>query len=106
VKQIGFVGPSYTQQSLNVDAQRTLNLYPEMDERGTGKNQEVAALVNTPGLRLVSTVAEQGCRGSHLTSGERSFLVIGAKLYEVTGRHGEGLPADTCDQRIHVDQSA
>jgi hypothetical protein len=60
MKQVGFVGPSYTQQSLNVDAQRTLNLYPEMDERGTGKNQEVAALVSTPGLRLVSTVAEVG----------------------------------------------
>jgi hypothetical protein len=84
MKQIGFVGPSYTQQSLNVDAQRTLNLYPEMDERGTGKNQEVAALVSRRACGLSSTVAEQGCRNAHLTAGERSFLVIGAKLYEVT----------------------
>ena len=49
----GFNGPSYTLASVNADCQRCVNLYPEVNELGTGPEQEVTSLVSTPGLRLL-----------------------------------------------------
>ena len=47
--RIKLPGPSYTSQSVNADAQRTVNLYPEKIESGDG-NTDIA-LYPTPGLR-------------------------------------------------------
>ena len=67
----GFIGPSYTLQSVNVDCQRCVNLFPEVNELGTGKEKEVAALVPTPGKTLLLTlsggVTRGGWRGSNGT---------------------------------------
>lgn len=46
--RIGLVGGSYTSQSVNADAQLTMNLYPEAIESGQGKS--AMALYHTPGL--------------------------------------------------------
>lgn len=43
------VGPSYTSQSLNADCQRTVNLYPEVVESGTGNSNIV--LYPSPGTK-------------------------------------------------------
>ena len=68
-----FVGQAYTARSLNVDAQRCFNLYPEVDP--TGKN--VVALYGTPGLlRLATCAAAQQVRG---------LKTSGAYLYAVSG---------------------
>ncbi len=48
--RFGFVGPSYQSQSLNADAQRTLNWYVEQIESGMGKG--AMALYPTPGLAV------------------------------------------------------
>jgi hypothetical protein len=80
-RQPGFIGPSYTLRSVNVDMQRSVNLYPEIHELGGGKNGEVASLVGTPGLLLKQTLGSGPIRGTHSVN-NRLFVVSGNKLYE------------------------
>jgi hypothetical protein len=80
----GFIGPSYTLQSVNVDCQRCVNLYPEVNALGTGKERETASLVPTPGLRLLLTLPVGPCRAAWTTSGGQLFLVNGNKLYLIS----------------------
>lgn len=80
----GFIGPSYTLSSVNIDCQRCINLYPEMNELGTGKEGEVAALLGTPGLSLLADLGVGPIRGIHATKqGGRLFVVSANKLYEL-----------------------
>lgn len=80
----GFIGPSYTLQSVNADCQRCVNLYPEMDELGTGKEKEVASLVGTPGLKLLATVGAGPIRGTYTVSSTGVLYVVsGNTLYSV-----------------------
>jgi len=60
LKFLGFIGPSYTLQSINVDAQRCVNWYPEINEMGKGKGDEIASLVPTPGLLKLAEVGALG----------------------------------------------
>lgn len=81
----GFIGPSYTLGSLNVDCQRCINLYPEINETGRGKENEVASLVGTPGLSLLLTTAAAGpIRGTHAASNGQAFVVSANKLYRIS----------------------
>ncbi len=77
----GFIGPTYTLQSTNADCQRTLNLYPQMDESSVGKN--VAALFSTPGLKLFANLGNFPCRAMLTTSRGRVFVICGATLFEL-----------------------
>jgi len=52
----GFVGPTYENHSLNVDAQRCINWYPELVESGTGKSRY--AYHPTPGFTQVVDTEE------------------------------------------------
>lgn len=111
----GFIGPSYEQFSKNVDAQKSVNLYAELDEAGTGKDREVAALIRTPGLRLLTTAGTGPGRGLHFASNGRLFAVSGNKLYEYTTTviergtletsHGKACMADNGIQLLIVDGS-
>jgi hypothetical protein len=80
----GFVGPSYTLQSVNVDCQRCVNLYPEMDEMGTGNEGEVASLVSTPGLKLLVTLPTGPIRGTFCDSTGQLWAVGGNTLYQIS----------------------
>jgi hypothetical protein len=80
---VGFIGPSYQLRSVSVDAQKTLNLYLEINELGTGKNREIAALISTPGLTRIATLAGPG-RGLYTAGNGRLFAVSGNKFYEIT----------------------
>lgn len=80
---VGFIGPSYTLSSVNVDCQRCINLYPELNETGSGKEREVAALVGTPGLRTLVTLGAGPIRGTYTASNGRVFAVSNNKLYEL-----------------------
>jgi hypothetical protein len=80
----GFIGPSYTLQSVNVDCQRCVNLFPEVNALGTGKEKEVAALVPTPGLRLLLTLPKSPVRGIWRASTGQLFAVGGEKLYSIS----------------------
>lgn len=77
--KIGLVGPSYQQRSLPFDAQRTINLYPVLDQQG----KEVSALYGTPGYTQFTNVGLLPGRGCFPSANGRSFFVIGATLYEV-----------------------
>lgn len=81
---VGFIGPSYEASSVNYENQRTVNLYPERGELGTGKEREIAALVSTPGLLKLATMGAGPVRGLYYSSKGRTFAVSGAGVYEVT----------------------
>jgi hypothetical protein len=80
----GFIGPSYTAASVNVDCQRAVNLFPEMNELGTGKEREVADLVSTPGLILLLTLPEGPVRGLWYASNGELYAVGGRYLYRIS----------------------
>lgn len=79
----GFIGPSYTLQSVNVDCQRCVNMYPEVNDLGTGKEHEIAHLAPTPGLRLLLTLAKSPVRGAWRASNDQVFMVGGSSLYRI-----------------------
>jgi hypothetical protein len=78
---VGFVGPSYSLQSFSVDCQRTVNLFPQIDESGVGKN--IASLFSTPGLKLFSSLGAEPSRAMLTTASGRVFTVNGATLFEL-----------------------
>ena len=81
----GFVGPSYQMRSINVDCQRCINLYPELDEIGTEKEGEIASLVGTPGLSTpLITLGSGPIRGLYVASQGTIYVVSGNKLYYLT----------------------
>ena len=77
--KLGLVGPSYQQRSLPFDAQRTINLFPIIDQAG----KEAASLCGTPGLALFSTAGTGANRGSFNSENGRVFFVNGNGLYEL-----------------------
>ncbi len=79
----GFIGPSHTLSSPNLDRQRTVNLYPEINELGTGKEREVAALIPTPGLTELLELPTSPLRATYTDSTGQLFAVGGNKLYTV-----------------------
>ena len=72
--RFGLCGPSYASQSLNADAQITMNLYPEIDESGAG-NAPIM-LYPTPGLKARYILNNPPVRGS-LTITGRTLVVSG-----------------------------
>jgi hypothetical protein len=81
VKLNGFIGPSYTLQSPDIECQRTLNLYPQIDESGVGKN--VAALLSTPGLVVKWNLAATPRALFCTANAGRLFAVVNTKLVEM-----------------------
>lgn len=81
---VGFIGPSYESRSLNVDCQRCINLYPEIDKLGTGKAREIAALFGTPGLSLLVNTGSGVGRGGKYTSDGKLIVVCGNKVYSIS----------------------
>lgn len=77
--RIPFVGPSYEARSSNVDAQRTLNCFMEMDNASP---RAPVALYGTPGLRKVATLPMGPVRGSIAENGF-VWLVSGNTVYRM-----------------------
>lgn len=77
--KIGLVGPSYQMFSLPFDAQRTMNLFPVMDEMG----KEVSSLYMTPGLLEFSDTGAGDCRGCFTVDNGRCFFVAGSSVFEI-----------------------
>jgi len=71
--KLGLVGPTYQAYSLPFDAQRTVNLYPVLDQMG----KETAALYPTPGLLLFGTAGAGEVRGMFSATNGRAFVVGG-----------------------------
>jgi hypothetical protein len=82
----GFIGPTYQLDSVNVDAQRCVNLYPEVIESGTGKEAQQYYYKATPGLQLHLTVGTGPIRLIHRDSIGRILVVSGNKFYRIAKR--------------------
>ena len=80
----GFIGPSYVSQSTNVDAQRCVNWFPEINPLGTGKEREVACLLPAPGKRVLVTIPKSPLRGGWRASNGQLFIAAADKLYIVS----------------------
>ncbi len=84
----GFIGPSYTLSSVNYECQRSINLYPEMNELGqTGKEHEVATLIGTPGLSLLCTLSTGPVRALWYTSTGLLYAVAGNQLFSISSSY-------------------
>lgn len=84
MKLPGFIGPAYKLGSLPVDCQECINLYPENNERQTGKNGEPATLVGTPGLRELADLNNgKRWRGLHTAPNGILYGVAGDKVYRI-----------------------
>lgn len=80
----GFIGPSYQLRSVNVECQRCINLYLEVDETRTEDDGEVMALNSTPGLLLLNAIGSGVVRGLYTATNGTLFAVIGNTVYTVT----------------------
>lgn len=79
--QIPLVGGAYQSRSLNLDAQRCVNLYPVLGESGAAK--VVRALFGTPGLRLLVTLAGGPIRAVYEPSVGDAIVVAGYNVYRL-----------------------
>lgn len=79
----GFIGPSYTLDSVEIDAQRCVNWYPKNNEVGKGKFGQVSSLIATPGLRLLTTIGNGPIRGCYRATNGYLYVVSGSNLYYV-----------------------
>lgn len=78
----GFIGPTYQSASLSADAQRTLNLLPELCESGGGGKNKYT-FIRRPGLAAFGTAGSGPIR-CMWAGDERLFVVSGSTLYEVS----------------------
>lgn len=96
MKLQGFIGPAYKLKSVNVDAQRCVNLYLEIIESGSGKGAQVAYLKKTPGLERLFTLGDGPIRLIHVENFERDnpteknivYVFSGAKVYACSYQGG------------------
>jgi hypothetical protein len=79
----GFVGPTYTLKSTNVDSQRCVNLYPEIIESGDGKEARQMYYRSTPGLTFLKGVGTGPLRCVHTDPSGSLFVVSGFQIFTV-----------------------
>lgn len=77
-----FIGGSYLARSRNFDAQRTVNLYPEMS--GSGNSKSIACLIGTPGTKVWDDFILNGpVRGLFRFTAEIGIIVRGNSVVKV-----------------------
>lgn len=80
----GFVGSTYTLQSVSADCQRCINLIPQQDESGSGK--AAITYIGTPGLNEFAILGAEPIRVNYTASTGRMFTISGSVLWEITGQ--------------------
>ncbi len=75
-----WAGPTYTYNSSNYDAQRSVNVFPIKSEVGTSK--KMTAMQGRPGLQTALTFPTFPPRGG-INVNDRNFVVSGNVLYEI-----------------------
>lgn len=101
--KIGLVGGTKQEWSKPFSPQRTVNLFPVIDQEG----KEVAALYGTPGLSEFTDVGTGAVRGAFKASNGRVFFVSGAKVFEVSSG-GTGTEIGSLDQSsgiVYLDEN-
>lgn len=111
--RFGFIGSSYTSQSITADCQRCMNLYPESIESQMGAS--AMALYCTPGLRLFLNLNADQIRGIFTING-RCFAVADSTLYEIlangtannlgnVGNDGNMVSFAACPQQLLIESA-
>jgi len=78
---IPICGPAYKSDSIPLNSQTCINMFPEINE---SDSKNVVALKPTPGLTLFSTLTGYGTiRGIYTTSNNRLFAICGDTLSEI-----------------------
>jgi len=78
--EAGVVGGSSQEASLPFNAERTVNMYAVLDQRG----KKPASLYSRPGNNLFSTQGTGAGRGGFASANGRSFIVSGSEVYELS----------------------
>lgn len=71
-------------RSINIDCQRSINFYVDVDELGEGGESEKYSLIGTPGLRLLLTLPTSPIRGVYRATDGTLYAVAGNTLYMIT----------------------
>ena len=82
-KLLHLLGPTYALKSLAYDAQRCINMYPDADEMGTGKEMEPEMLSTVPGLTLTYQLPRSPIRAIWRTANNYIYVVAGNGLYQL-----------------------
>lgn len=78
--RLDIAGGAYEHDSLNISAQRCVNLYLNVDNTGTALGGK--QLLSTPGLKEMVDLSASSCRGMIEVNG-RLFVVADSTLYEL-----------------------
>ena len=85
----GFIGPSNETRAQRFDAQRTVNLFLELNELGTGKGGEPAVLLSTPGLKFLRALGTGPIRAIYTMSNQQVTVVVsGNEVYQLSSPQG------------------
>lgn len=81
----GFVGPTNVMRVERYDAQRTVNLYLEMNALPNGKEDEPAILIGTPGLQFANTIGPGPIRALYVPSNNPNLMIVvsGGEVFSV-----------------------
>ncbi len=81
---VGFVGSQHKDRSVNFDAQRCINMFPEVSASGTAKTP--AKLVSAPGLSIwkdFRSTVNRPVRGLLTFDASTLFAVVGTKIIRI-----------------------
>lgn len=84
--KLNLVGGSEQEDSLQYNAERTINLFPDSNETG----REPSALIGRPGLYNECYTVNEAGRGIFTNHNGSLFAVCGNKLYSIRGDFGYG----------------
>jgi hypothetical protein len=79
----GFIGPTYTGQSVSVDGERTVNFYPEIIDGGA-HGKALIVFYRTPGTKLLQTI-DGGPTGGIRQVGHRGMITVNGRTFGVVG---------------------
>lgn len=80
----GFLAGTYYNRVPNSASSRTINMYPEIVESGTGKDDENSILLSVPGQKLELTMPQGPVRGLYRTAKDNIICVAGSTVYYIS----------------------
>lgn len=99
-----FLGGSFDGRSPSFDAQKTVNLYPEVSESGSSRS--AVALIGTPGLRLWTNLAGGGVRGVIPFTPSIAIAVVGANVWKLTTGAASTLIGNVANNTANVSMAS
>jgi len=88
MKLKGLLGGSYSLRTPNYECERSINLFPEMDEQETGKELEPVALMSVPGQVVIHTLPRSPIRAVYTTANGFLYVIAGNAVYNLTSTDG------------------